>query len=184
MPNTFHSILFNSGVGVGSNVCFYYVKFLLDKSSLPDSGDTHLWSQHLGGRDRQISEFEASLLYGVSSRTTRATQRNSVMKKKKKRKKKVLKVSRIVWTPYCASNQLAILPSCHPVYAYHLELISIWVTKCFPKSCRLLVSTVTRPATASLFPKAAQTLFRFILFQDCAIYEKKLNFFAFQILIQ
>jgi hypothetical protein len=30
----------------------------------------------LGGRGRQISEFEASLVYKVSSRTARATQRN------------------------------------------------------------------------------------------------------------
>jgi hypothetical protein len=30
----------------------------------------------LGGRDRQISEFEASLVYRVSSRTARAMQRN------------------------------------------------------------------------------------------------------------
>jgi hypothetical protein len=29
-----------------------------------------------GGRGRQISEFEASLVYRVSSRTARATQRN------------------------------------------------------------------------------------------------------------
>jgi hypothetical protein len=35
-------------------------------------------SQHLGGRGRQISEFEASLVYRVSSRTARATQRNPV----------------------------------------------------------------------------------------------------------
>jgi hypothetical protein len=32
----------------------------------------------LGGRGRQISEFEASLVYRVSSRTARATQRNLV----------------------------------------------------------------------------------------------------------
>jgi hypothetical protein len=38
----------------------------------------------LGGRGRQISEFEASLVYKVSSRTTRAIQRNPVSKKKKK----------------------------------------------------------------------------------------------------
>jgi hypothetical protein len=38
----------------------------------------------LGGRDRWISEFEASLVYKVSSRTARATQRNPVSKKKKK----------------------------------------------------------------------------------------------------
>jgi hypothetical protein len=34
-----------------------------------------------GGRDRQISEFEASLVYKVRSRTARATQRNPVSKK-------------------------------------------------------------------------------------------------------
>jgi hypothetical protein len=52
----------------------------------------------LGGRGRRISEFEASLVYGVSSRTARAIQRNPVLKnqkpktnkqqKKKKKKKK------------------------------------------------------------------------------------------------
>jgi hypothetical protein len=41
----------------------------------------------LGGRDRQISEFEASLFYKVSSRTARAIQRNPVLKNKKKQKK-------------------------------------------------------------------------------------------------
>jgi hypothetical protein len=44
----------------------------------------------LGGRGRQISEFEASLVYKVSSRTARAraTQRNPVSKKKKKEGRK------------------------------------------------------------------------------------------------
>jgi hypothetical protein len=45
----------------------------------------------LGGRGRRISEFEASLVYRVSSRTARATQRNLSQKikiKKKKRKEK------------------------------------------------------------------------------------------------
>jgi hypothetical protein len=41
----------------------------------------------LGGRGRRISEFEASLVYRVSSRTARAIQRNPVSKKKKKKKK-------------------------------------------------------------------------------------------------
>jgi hypothetical protein len=36
----------------------------------------------LGGRGRQISEFEASLVYKVNSRTARATQRNPVSKNK------------------------------------------------------------------------------------------------------
>jgi hypothetical protein len=34
----------------------------------------------LGGRGRRVSEFEASLVYRVSSRTARATQRNPVSK--------------------------------------------------------------------------------------------------------
>jgi hypothetical protein len=42
----------------------------------------------LGGRGRQISEFEACLVYKVSSRTARAIQRNPVSKKQKRKKKK------------------------------------------------------------------------------------------------
>jgi hypothetical protein len=37
----------------------------------------------LGGRGRRISEFEASLVYRVSSRTAKATKRNQKKKKKK-----------------------------------------------------------------------------------------------------
>jgi hypothetical protein len=40
----------------------------------------------LGGRGRQISELEASLVYRVSSRTARATQRNPVSKNKQTNK--------------------------------------------------------------------------------------------------
>jgi hypothetical protein len=43
--------------------------------------------QHSGGSGRQISEFEASLVYKVSSRTARAIQRNPVSKNQKKKKK-------------------------------------------------------------------------------------------------
>jgi hypothetical protein len=42
----------------------------------------------LGGRGRRISEFEASLVYRVSSRTARAIQRNPVSKNQKKKKEK------------------------------------------------------------------------------------------------
>jgi hypothetical protein len=42
----------------------------------------------LGGRGRQISEFKASLIYRLSSRTDRATQRNPVSKNKKQNKTK------------------------------------------------------------------------------------------------
>jgi hypothetical protein len=41
----------------------------------------------LGGRGRQISEFEASLVYKVSSRTARAIKRNPVSKKQKQKQK-------------------------------------------------------------------------------------------------
>jgi hypothetical protein len=55
----------------------------------------------LGDRGRRISEFEASLIYRVSSRTARATQRNPVLKKqtnkqkRKERKKKKKKKKRV-----------------------------------------------------------------------------------------
>jgi hypothetical protein len=42
----------------------------------------------LGGRGRQISEFETSLVYRVSSRTDRATQRKPVSKNQTKTKTK------------------------------------------------------------------------------------------------
>jgi hypothetical protein len=42
----------------------------------------------LGGRGRQISEFEPSLVYKVSSRTARAIQRNPVLKQPKRKRKK------------------------------------------------------------------------------------------------
>jgi hypothetical protein len=42
----------------------------------------------LRDRGRQISEFKASLVYRVSSRTARAIQRNPVSKNKTKQQKK------------------------------------------------------------------------------------------------
>jgi hypothetical protein len=60
------------------------------------SGGASLWSQHLGGRGRQISEFEASLVYKMSSRIARATQRNPVSKNQKKKKKR--KINRTMET--------------------------------------------------------------------------------------
>jgi hypothetical protein len=49
----------------------------------------------LGGRGRQISEFEASLVYKVSFRTARAIQRNPVSKNKKTKNKKKNKKTKI-----------------------------------------------------------------------------------------
>jgi hypothetical protein len=45
----------------------------------------------LGGRGRRISEFEASLVYKVSSRRARAIQRNAASKKKKTKNKQTKK---------------------------------------------------------------------------------------------
>ena len=53
------------------------------------TGGTHLESQHLGGR--QISEFKATLVYKVSSRTARSIQRNPVSKNKTKQNKQTNK---------------------------------------------------------------------------------------------
>jgi hypothetical protein len=44
---------------------------------------------------RRISEFEASLVYSVGSRTARATQRNPISKKQKKKKKKKSKENQL-----------------------------------------------------------------------------------------
>jgi hypothetical protein len=63
-------------------------KHVFENDTIAGRGGARLWSQHLGGRGRRISEFEASLVYKVSSRTARATQRNPVSKKPKKKKKK------------------------------------------------------------------------------------------------
>ena len=55
-------------------------------------------TKHLGGRDRWISEFKASLVYRVSSRTAKAIQRNPVSKnqtKKKKKKKALARTSHV-----------------------------------------------------------------------------------------
>jgi hypothetical protein len=46
----------------------------------------------LGGRGRQISEFEASLVYKASSRIARATQRETLSRKTKKQPNKKVKI--------------------------------------------------------------------------------------------
>jgi hypothetical protein len=74
----------------------------------------------LGGRGRRISEFEASLVYRVSSRTARNAQRNPVSKKQKKRKKKERKQSicskdlpRAVGSTYKRASLLGRISSTH-----------------------------------------------------------------------
>jgi hypothetical protein len=74
-------------------ICFVATFLLLFKSTSLSSGFVEYSSVALiilkmvvhafdPSRGRQISEFEASLVYRVSSRTARATQRNPVSKNK------------------------------------------------------------------------------------------------------
>ena len=53
-----------------------------------DSGGTCHWSQHLGGRGKWISKFEASLVYKSEFQNSQGYTENPVSKNKKKKKKK------------------------------------------------------------------------------------------------
>jgi hypothetical protein len=53
----------------------------------------------LGGRGRWISEFKASLVYRLSSRTARATQKNPLLKKENRKKEKERTLATIVEGP-------------------------------------------------------------------------------------
>jgi hypothetical protein len=62
----------------------------------------------LGGRVRRISEFEASLIYKMSSRTPRTIQKNPVSKNKqtnkqtnKKQKQKTMNHNVNIWYAGC-----------------------------------------------------------------------------------
>jgi hypothetical protein len=61
--------------------------------------------------ERHISEFKASLVYRVSSRTARATQRNPVSKNQKK--KKIVRV----FYPQSEQNATLLVASCRTVSA-------------------------------------------------------------------
>jgi hypothetical protein len=74
------------GVSAGSRISEKSSGRHIKRSQPAGRGGIHLKSQHLGGRGRQTSEFEASLVYKVSSRTARVTQRNPVSTKPKKKK--------------------------------------------------------------------------------------------------
>jgi hypothetical protein len=60
----------------------------------------------LGGRDRGISEFEASLVYKVNSRTARAIQRNPASKQKQTNKTKTNKQTLILILSSLNFNEL------------------------------------------------------------------------------
>jgi hypothetical protein len=59
----------------------------------------------LGSRGRQISEFKASLVYKVSSRTVRATQKNPVSKQTNKQTNKKQKPKTKKQKPTKQKNQ-------------------------------------------------------------------------------
>ena len=63
----------------------------------------------MGGKGRQISEFEGSLVYKVSSRTARAIERNPVSKNKKtKQNKKYVPPYLVLQRLYMLRNVLEI----------------------------------------------------------------------------
>jgi hypothetical protein len=65
----------------------------------PGSGGTCLECQCLGGRGRWISEFKASLVYRVSSRTVRAIQRNPVSATPSKKQTKKISIVTLFQPP-------------------------------------------------------------------------------------
>ena len=71
----------------------------------------------MGGRNRQISEFKASLVYRVSFRTARATQRNPVSKNNIKWARKMTQWLRAL---IALPEVLNSVPSNHMVAHNHL----------------------------------------------------------------
>jgi hypothetical protein len=63
----------------------------------------------LGGRGRHIFEFEANLVYKVSSRTTRVIERNPVSKKKKSK-------FRMVWISHFLTLERGVMIKAGPWY--------------------------------------------------------------------
>jgi hypothetical protein len=59
-----------------------------EKKCKKSSGEPGVVAHAFSPSTQEISEFEASLVYTVSSRTARATQRNPVSKNQKKKRKK------------------------------------------------------------------------------------------------
>jgi hypothetical protein len=68
------------------------------------------------GRGRRISEFEASLVYRVSSRTARDTQRNPVLGGKKKTTAFLLKIVNVC-NPRLRGHRQWIITLCHSLLA-------------------------------------------------------------------
>jgi hypothetical protein len=83
---------FHYGISGSNSGCLVSIVITFTSSYFSEELETswraHLYSQHLGGRGRWISEFQASLDYRVSSRSARATYtEKSVLKNKTKQTK-------------------------------------------------------------------------------------------------
>jgi hypothetical protein len=66
-------------------------------------------SEHSGGRGRQISEYEASLVCKVSSRASRATQRNPVSKQNKTKQKNKTKQNKTNKQKMCSQALFTVI---------------------------------------------------------------------------
>jgi hypothetical protein len=99
------------------------------------TGGTCLQSQHSGGRGRQISEFEARLVYKVSSRTARAIQRNPVSKNQKHEKQKTNKQKTIL--------SMKLFPLCW-LNGHHHKIKIFCIILCW----LVLTDSLTKPRNA------------------------------------
>ena len=81
----------------------------------------------LGRQSRQISEFEASLVYRMSSRTARATQRNPVSRGEKKQNQKQARALDLCSQPFriCSRLHEAPIPSQNYTKTWHLQEASL-----------------------------------------------------------
>jgi uncharacterized protein YqhQ len=102
-----------------------------------------LWRMPLipasGGRSRQISEFEASLVYKVSSRTARATQRNPVSKNQTTKPKNKTKTKQKKNLTFFQE-----VLSIFPVFLFNLLPIFIFFLRFLPVFSRLPSHSLTQ----------------------------------------
>jgi hypothetical protein len=94
----------------------------------------------LGGRGKWISEFEASLVYRVSSRTARATQRNPVSENKTKQNK--TKQNKTMNKQKNTMSYLGMDASKHGCLSYITSLQRLHLSDCFRASKRLLITVL------------------------------------------
>ena len=104
--NGFNVVTFEGGWKIkwlynSQNVFLWFLKVwrVTDGIKVIPVGEARIPYKHSGGRGRGISEFEASLVYKVSSRTARAIQRNPSLEWKKNALKKI-------WTHLWQSKHL------------------------------------------------------------------------------